>query len=129
LRQWAGQVLSECAPIAKALDMAHGGGSAYQGALSAAVRLINDPTLLPSARMLTEMQQRYDGSYFRFALEYSLRHRNALQREPLPGDLESRFARMADESLAKQRMIEAGDKLTFEKYREQYLSPESLRVE
>jgi glutamate--cysteine ligase len=85
--------------------------------------------LLPSARMLTEMQQRYDGSYFRFALEYSLRHRNALQREPLPGDLEARFAHMADDSLAKQRMIEAEDKLTFEKYREQYLSPESLRVE
>jgi glutamate--cysteine ligase len=127
LRQWAGQVLSECAPIAEALDTAHG-GSAYHDALSAAVRLISDPSLLPSARTLIEMQQHYDGSYFRFALAYSLRHRVALQREPFPGELEARFARMADESLAKQRMIEAEDKLPFEKYREQYLSPESLRI-
>ena len=74
------------------------------------------------------MQQRYDGSYFRFAIAYSLQHRIALQGELLPGDLEARFARMAGESLDKQRLIEAEDKISFEQYRQQYLSPESLRA-
>ena len=127
LRSWASQLLTECAPIAKALDAAHGGG-AYHEALAAAVRVVSDPTLLPSARILKEMQQRYDGSYFRFALTHSLGHRTALQREPLPADLEARFAGMANESLDEQRVIEAKDKISFENYRQQYLSPESLRA-
>ncbi|HEY3177314.1 MAG TPA: glutamate--cysteine ligase [Casimicrobiaceae bacterium] len=127
LPQWAGQVLSECAPIATALDAAHG-GTAHHEALSAAVRAVRNPSLLPSARILNEMQQRYDGSYFRFALDYSLRHRIDLQREPLPREVEADLARMARESLDKQRAIEAEDKIPFEKYRQQYLSPESLRA-
>ena len=127
LRNWASELLTEYAPIAKALDTAHG-GSAYHEALVAAVRVVSDPTLLPSARVLNEMQQRYDGSYFRFALAYSLRHKVDVQREPLAGDLEARFARMASESLDKQRVIEAEDKISFEQYRQQYLSPESLRA-
>jgi glutamate--cysteine ligase len=127
LREWAGQILAECAPIARMLDTAQR-GSAYHEALSAATGLVSDPTLLPSARILNEMQQQYDGSYFRFALAYSLRHRVDLQRERLPADLEALFARLADESLDKQRVIEEGDKISFEQYRQQYLSPESLRA-
>jgi glutamate--cysteine ligase len=127
LREWASQVLAECAPIARMLDTTQR-GRAYREALSAAVRLVSDPTLLPSARILNEMQQQYDGSYFRFALAYSLRHKVDLQREPLPADLEALFARMADESLDKQRVIEEEDKISFEQYRQQYLSPESLRA-
>lgn len=127
LREWAGQLLTECVPIATALDAAHG-SSAHHEALSAAVRAVDDPGSLPSARMLSEIQQRYGGSYFKFALAYSLRHRSALHSEPLPSDLEARFARIADESLKKQRMIEAEDKVPFEIYRQQYLSPDSLRA-
>jgi glutamate--cysteine ligase len=86
------------------------------------------PESLPSARVLREIQNVYDGSFLRFALAYSLRHRSALPSEPLPADQEDSFARMADASLKKQRMIEADDKLPFENYRRQYLSPDSLRT-
>ena len=127
LREWAGQVLAECKPIAAALDAAHG-GSAHDGALSAAVSALDDPASLPSARVLSEMQQGYDSSYFRFGLAYSLRHRSALQGEPPPAGVEARFARMAEESIEKQRKIEAADKVPFEKYRQQYLSHESLKA-
>jgi glutamate--cysteine ligase len=127
LREWAGRLLAECEPIAAALDAARG-GSAHREALSSAVRAVADPASLPSARVLGEMQQRYDGSYARFALAWSLRHRNALRSEPLPADLEARLARMAESSLEKQRMIEARDELPFEAYRQQYLSPDSIRA-
>jgi glutamate--cysteine ligase len=127
LREWAGQVLAECKPIAAALDGARG-GSAHDGALSAAVSALEDPASLPSARVLSEMQQHYEGSYFRFALANSLRHRSTLQAEPFPADVASRFARMAEESIEKQRKIEAADKVPFEKYRQQYLSHESLKA-
>jgi glutamate--cysteine ligase len=127
LREWAGQVLAECRPIAAALDAAWG-GDAHAAALAAAVGAAADPTLLPSARILIEMQERYDGSYSRFALACSLRHRATLQAAPFPASLAAEFARMAEESLEKQRKIEAGDKVPFEQYRQQYLSPESLRA-
>jgi glutamate--cysteine ligase len=127
LREWAGQLLAECGPIAAALDAARG-GSAHRDALSSAVRAVADPASLPSARVLDEMQQRYDGSYSRFVLGWSLRHRNALRGEPWPAELEARLARMAQSSLEKQRMIEARDEVPFEAYRQQYLSPDSLRA-
>jgi len=127
LREWAGQVLAECKPIAAALDAAHG-GSAHDAALSAAVGALDDPASLPSARVLREMQQHHDSSYFRFALAYSLRDRSALQSEPFPADLDARFARLAEESIEKQRKIEAADKVPFESYRQQYLSHESLKA-
>jgi len=127
LREWAGQVLAECRPIAVALDGARG-GSAHAAALAAAVGALDDPSSLPSARVLGEMQERYDGSYFHFALAHSLRHRATLQGEPFPAGVEARFARLAEESIGRQREIEAADKVPFETYRQQYLSPESLRA-
>lgn len=127
LREWAGELLTDCAPIARALDAAQG-GSAHHEALAAAIHAADDPGSVASARVLSEMQQRYDGSHSRFALAYSLRHRRSLESEPLQADLAARFARMADESLSVQRAIEAGDKIPFEQYRQQYLSPDSIKA-
>jgi glutamate--cysteine ligase len=127
LREWGAEVLAECAPIAQALDAAHG-GAAYRDALAAAVGAVNDPAPLPSARVLSEMQQSYERSYSRFALARSLEHAKALRKEPLPAEVETRFARLAKESIRKQQEIEAADSVDFETYRQKYLSPESLRV-
>jgi glutamate--cysteine ligase len=127
LREWAGQLLAECKPIAAALDAARG-GSAHAEVLAAALGALDDPSSLPSARVLGEMQQRYEGSFFRFALAYSLRHRGALQAAPFPAGVATRFARLAEESIEKQRQIEAADKVPFEQYRQQYLSRESLHA-
>ena len=126
LREWSRQLLLECKPIAATLDAANG-GSEYRNALSAAARVAADPESLPSARVLSAMRQHYGGSYFRFALQHSLEHRNVLLGELPSADLESQFRRIADESLDLQRVIEAEDVLPFESYRQQYLSPDSLR--
>ena len=127
LREWSRQLLLECEPIAAALDAANG-SSENRNALSAAARVAADPEALPSAHVLSAMRQHYGGSYFRFALEHSLAHRNILLGEPLSADLESRFRRMAVESLELQRVIETEDVLPFETFRQQYLSPNSLRA-
>jgi glutamate--cysteine ligase len=131
LREWGGQILAECAPIARALDEAHGaahGKGAHREALAAAVEALDDPDSLPSARMLREMRERHGNSYLRFALERSLENRYALQNDPLPPQTEARFVQLAEKSIAKQREIEAADEIPFETYRQRYLSPESLRV-
>src|SRR5882672_10651429 len=127
LREWGAEVLAECAPIAAALDAAQGTG-AHREALSAAVKATEDPNLLPSARVLAEMQRSYDNSYARFALALSLAHAKTLRSEPLPAEIEARFARLAEESIRKQKEVEAAERVDFETYRQKYLSPESLRV-
>jgi glutamate--cysteine ligase len=127
LREWGAEVLAECEPIAAALDAAQGTG-AHRKALSAAVKATRDPNLLPSARVLAEMQRSYGNSYARFGLALSLEHATTLRSEALPAEIEARFARLAEESIRKQQEIEAAERVDFETYRRKYLSPESLRV-
>jgi glutamate--cysteine ligase len=127
LRDWAGQLLGELEPLAAALDAARG-GRAHLEALSQASAGLNDPSLLPSARVLAEMLERHDGSYFRFALARSLQYRSAFDSKPLPDLEESRFIAMAKESLEKQHAMEAADSVPFESFLRAYLSPESLKA-
>ena len=127
LSEWGGQILAECEPIAEALDSAIR-GSAYRGALAGAVATLEDPGSVPSARMLAEMGERHRNSYVEFVMAHSLEHKRTLQSDPLPVEVEARFEKLAGESIARQREIEAADRVPFETYRQRYLSPDSLKV-
>jgi glutamate--cysteine ligase len=125
LREWARQLLDACAPIAAALDAVRG-GDAHRAALAAAARSLDDPELLPSARVLRTVREQFDGSYSRFVLATSLRHRELLRRESLPADVAGQFAHLAETSFQEQRRLEAADSMPFEAFRQRYLAPESL---
>jgi glutamate--cysteine ligase len=64
----------------------------------------------------------------RFAQAQSVQHRRTLLAEPLAVDTAARYAEMAEESLARQREMEARDTMPFEDFRERYVAPASLRV-
>jgi len=123
--EWGGELLHECEPIAAALDDACR-GSAYQDVLSAAAAALGKPSATPSARILRELAQSYGNSNVRFALAQSLRFRGDLQALPWAADAAARYERMAEESLAAQREMEANDALPFEIFRQQYLSQDLL---
>ena len=123
--EWARALLQECEPIAAALDRAHR-GSAYRDALAAAHAAVADSSATPSARVLAAIDQGEDRSYVAFALTQSKLHRQALEALPLPAETLARYARMAEESLAAQRRIEAADSVPFETYRRQYLAKDLL---
>ncbi len=127
LTDWAAQLLAECGPIADAMDAAHG-GALYQGALQAAHAALAAPHSLPSARVLARMVDGFEGSYPRFIRDCSARTRAALLALPWGEAQAVRYAEMAEESLAEQRRIEAGDSMLFEQYRLAYLSPDRLRA-
>ncbi len=127
LGEWGAQVLAECAPIAEALDSA-AGTRAHRDALASAITALNDPAATPSARVLGAMGRDYGNSYVRFALAQSAAHRETILRLPLAADVAARFAALAEESLGKQRAIEAADTLPFDAFLERYLSPASLSV-
>lgn len=128
LVEWGRELLRECAPIAEALDAATGarapGAAPHRAALAAAEALLADPSLTPSARCLREMAQGFDNSFSRFALAQSIRHHRTLLDLPFDEAAQVRFARMAEESLAEQRRIEADDDMPFETYRQRYLAGE-----
>ena len=125
LQDWGNEVLSACQPVAAALDAVHG-GNVYGDVLKAAVAALTDPDTLPSARVLRDMRELYDASYVRFVVAYSRSHREALLAMPLPPEVEIEYARMAGESVAEQRAIEAADAMPFEAYRQQYLAQQLL---
>ncbi len=127
LSQWGTEVLAQCHPIAEALDRLHG-GSAFRDALLAAGAVVKNPDAAPSARVLSTVRRDYGSSYVRFALAESLLHAHGLRGLPLHSKVEQRFAHLAEESLAEQKRIEAGDKVDFETFRKQYLSPDLLKV-
>jgi glutamate--cysteine ligase len=125
LAEWGGQLLAECAPIARALDDALGGG-AHRAALEKAVAVLADPEATPSARVLAAMSREHGESYTRFACEQSRRHHAALKALPFPPGVAADFDRKARESLEKQKAVEAADTLPFEEWRRQYLSRDKL---
>ncbi len=122
LLDWGRELLQACEPIADALDVAHPeAGGAYRAALAGAAARLADSTLTPSARVLEEIRQSPTQSIIDFGLARSLAHRDLLMREPLPPEVTERYARLAAESVAKQRALEAADTIPFEAYRQQYL--------
>jgi len=126
LKEWAGRLLAECAPLAAELDAAFGGG-AYAEAHAAAAAMLAEPALTPSARVLEEMAEEHGNSYTAFALAQSRAHRAAFAAQPVADEALRRFEELARESLAEQRRIEAADALSFEDWRRRYLSPGMLR--
>jgi glutamate--cysteine ligase len=128
LAGWGKEVLSACEPISVALDEARR-GAAYRDALESAMNSLDNPEAVPSARVLHAMARNHANSHVRFTLAESLSHRGTLLGIPLKPQVEERFARLANESIQKQRKIESLDRIDFETYRQRYLNPELLRAE
>ena len=112
----AREVLAECAPIAAALDAANG-SSAHRDALASAIAALNDP-----AADAVGARARRDGARLRAipTSASSLRSRRRIARRfstcHSPPTSRARFAQLAEESLAKQRAIEAADTLPFDTF-------------
>jgi glutamate--cysteine ligase len=124
-KQWAHALLAECEPIARAIDAVLGGAK-YAEALAGAAAAVDDMAQLASARSLAEIETRYAKSFPAFAGAYSQRHRDELARLPLASDIREKFDRMAAESVAARERIEAADDLSFEAFRQRYLTQDLL---
>jgi glutamate--cysteine ligase len=128
LVDWGKEVVTACEPIAAALDAARG-GAAHRDSLEMAHKALGDANSVPSARVLHAMARNHGNSHVRLTLAESLSHRGTLLGIPLKPEVEERFARLAKESLEKQKKIESTDRVDFETYRQRYLNPELLVAE
>ena len=65
-------------------------------------------------------------SFNAFALQQSVRARDALLQQPWPAAQQQHFEALARESIAAQKAIEAADTLAFEDWRQRYVAVEEL---
>jgi glutamate--cysteine ligase len=127
LTEWAAQLLGEFGSIATRLDEVQG-STDYSDALRAAKALLDQPDLLPSARVLAVMEKDHGNSFIAFTRAQSQQTRQKLLALPFPASLQSKFELESAQSVKEQKAIEDADTMPFEAYRQQYISPERLEL-
>jgi len=125
LTQWGAELMRAFEPVAGELDAAFG-TSDYADALRSAQTLLEQPELLPSARVLAVMQEDHGNSFAEFTRAQSRQTKAKLLALPFPASLEAKFKAMSDQSIREQQDIEAADTLPFETWRQEYVSPDRL---
>jgi glutamate--cysteine ligase len=127
LTEWGAELLQSFAPVAALLDATHQ-TSDYSDAVRGAQALLQQPELLPSARVLAVMKQDFDSSFTAFGCAQSQQVRAKLLSLPFSAGQQAKFAAMTEQSLRDQQAIEAADRIPFETYRQQYVSAERLAL-
>ncbi len=125
MTDWAREVMDGCKPIALAMDAARG-GDAYAKALAQVHARLDDPSKLPSARVLEVVSRQHGRSFTQFIRAQSRAAKATALDAPLDAASVARMAALARDSLAKQRAIEAADTEPFESWRHAYLAPQTL---
>ena len=125
LTDWGTELLSQFVSIAAKLDAVHG-ATDYTDALRAAHALIEQPDLLPSARVLAVMEQNHDNSFIAFTRAQSQQTKSKLLAFPFPAAMQAKFGQLSADSVKEQKAIEAADAIPFETYRQQYISADRL---
>ena len=120
LADWASELLEQMQGICELLD-AGDEARPYTAALAAQRAKLDDPALLPSARLLAELR-REQVTFYELALSMSRLQRDYFRdlHPPNQGRLAELRAE-AGESLERQRAIEAADTLPFGQFVARYL--------
>ncbi len=121
LADWAVELLDQMEGICELLDSGDR-ARPYATALALQRAKLADPSQLPSARLLDELR-RQGVSFFELALGMSRLHRDYF-RDLYPPDLRrlGELQTEAEDSLVKQRDIEAADTLDFRAFVDRYLA-------
>jgi glutamate--cysteine ligase len=119
--EWARELLDSMVGICEILDRGDP-TRPYSAALATQAAKLEDVARTPSARLMEELTTTGE-SFFDLALRMSATHKAYfLDLYPPNEDRLVEFGREAEESLAKQRQIEASDRGTFEEYLSRYFA-------
>ncbi|MFO1417566.1 MAG: glutamate--cysteine ligase [Methylotetracoccus sp.] len=118
LPDWATGILDGMESIARVLDGTLG-MPRYLPTIAEARLAVEDSSRTPSAVQLEEL--RGSGrSFAAFAVAESQRHAEYFRTRALTSDRTMSLARLAEESLQRQRQIEAADRLSFDEFLTRY---------
>lgn len=119
LRAWADALLEELSPLCAILDSA--GADHYAASLAQQRELVADPERTPSAQILADLH-RSGETFFNYAKRLAQQHRQQFLSMPLPPAREEFFSALAQQSLDKQRELEAADRVSFEDFLQSYFA-------
>jgi glutamate--cysteine ligase len=114
LTEWAGQLFSEMAGVACLLDIT-GGERQYLSALDQQYEKVLDPSLTPSARMVSDLTDR-QLDFSEFALELARQHKASLVGSAFTEVQADEFENETEISLKKQREIESRETDDFDTF-------------
>lgn len=114
LPEWGHKILDSMTRVAEQLDRAHGGDD-YTRVCRQAREKLDNPDLTPSARMLADMRAQ-EKPFYRLARDLAEQHTDYFLKRPLPDQQLQYFRAEAEQSLDRQRDIEAADNLNFDDY-------------
>jgi glutamate--cysteine ligase len=122
LQDWAHELLDSMQPICAALDQDNE-DKPYTRSLAEQKKLVNNPDLTPSARILDGMKQQAQ-PFAPFALDISGQHREFFRNQRLSPDLTDEFNKWTEQSFITQKNIEAFDYNSFPEFLQSYFSQE-----
>lgn len=117
---WALETLEEIRPVCARLD-AETAGDAYARAVDLQIGRVHRPDTVASARMLDELRARGE-SFCAFGLRRSREHAAHFRARPLDDARRQHHDAIAAQSAARQREIEASDRIGFEEYLARYFA-------
>jgi glutamate--cysteine ligase len=118
---WANEILDGVLAVAAELDR-NDGNDSYTEAVRVMRAIVDEPETTPSARIITELQDAKIG-FFDFALEMARSHRDYFASIAKPDAASSeRLRREAEESMQRQKDIEAADIIGLDEYLQQYFA-------
>jgi glutamate--cysteine ligase len=121
MREWARELLDSLTGICEILDRGDA-SRPYSNALATQAAKIEDVALTPSARLMAELRSTGE-SFFALALRMSMTHKAYFLDLHAPNEERLKeFAQEAEESITKQRAIEASDRGSFEEYLARYFA-------
>jgi len=122
LKDWALEVVAGMQSVCELLDEAVE-GQPYQQALSVQTAAIHDSSLTPSAMMLKAMHEKQEG-FFHFARRMSIQHSEYFANIEASSQSDQLMEKTAEQSLRRQKEIEAADNISFAEYLDNYFKKE-----
>jgi glutamate--cysteine ligase len=118
IKEWSHELIENISYSAGLLDSVHQTNN-YYSSLITQEKKIDNPSLTPSGRMLSEMQEE-NLSFYEFSIKQSRTHHQTLSNAKLDQITFSHMQKMSNDSLAKQKMIEDSDTTSFEEFLNQW---------
>ncbi len=120
LKSWALEIVDQMIPIAEFFDRCHGGDN-YRTSLNRQYEKIQHPEQTASAQIMEKLETRQQ-SFYRFAMNQALAHRDHFRARPLDADTLRLFEQTAADSLARQTELEQSQQVPFDQYLADYFA-------
>ncbi len=120
LTDWAKELLDGVAKTAAVLDKA-GSTEKHSQSVLAQLAKVNNPQLLPSAKVISSMENA-SLTFAEFSLQQSKLHHAYFNRQTLASDIKQEYVNLAEQSIAEQKRLENTQSPTLDEYISRYIN-------